>query len=419
MATKLSICFVVLARYKKKTKKRTFRCIYGKRKKEKCIYLFFFGKGFAPLSMNEHDCMLCGITLGDGNRSVFSCGHVFHMSCLYGSAKQSYFICPTCPPQPAAATTTTTAAAASSQERIADFGDDPKTLKLRNFEQSMTEILPNYSSLNRRQIGAMLQQKEKNDQILTNTPLSRPQRVSAFAKKIAQSFAELDNMEGDFRLSLETNPKVMVRHSMSAEDMRKRNVDMQSIVRSGITMETLLDNQYTLNDFVLLTTTWTDIVALKLTANVWKRHKDALPMKDLVELFEITIHDIYISICQQSIVRLSQMGLSSDDLVSLKTTAQQLCIFGMTRADMSQFGFSMEEWVQKLKLTFAQLNTPPLQITKDDLGMNGLQWISIDNGDADAKQFEYLFDSQTLENLETTTIAPTTTTTGDDDIRVW
>ncbi len=347
-------------------------------------------------SVKSSVCVRCGIPLGEGDRLLLSCGHVFHLSCMRHVAHaQQYVGCSVCMP-----TSTESGVLHSDQTKIPDFGDDTRSEKLRTFNHSMADLAQSYSCLKVQEIGSLLRTKEYRDR--SNAIRLQPgavQKMSALTRKMYNRFLEYDELEGDLRLGLETDPVVMVHRQMKASDMIKHHVDMESIVRKGITMENLLHRGYSMQDFIVLRMTWRDLVALQLTPELWNAYRKELPIRDLQQLYDITIHDIY-GLCQQSIIRLCRMGLSVDEHVYLKSNATTLCSFGMTKEDMIACCFSMEAWARKMDLSFAQLNDP-LQLTSEDLGTSGLQWISTDNWHADTEKFKQLF-GRAPDNLSNT-----------------
>ena len=167
----------------------------------------------------------------------------------------------------------------------------------------------------------------------------------------------------------------------SSLDMVKRKTPVDKLISSGITMNTLYNDDvrlsdllecgYRVEDFHKLEIEWADLVNLGLDESDWKTYKgSSMSPSSFSELYDVNFFDVFQS-CGYDFTRLATVGFTSKDLKSFKGTVDIMITCGLTKSAFVSFGFTIEEWLE-MGLKFEHLTH--LQITKDDLS-DSLEWI--------------------------------------------
>lgn len=315
---------------------------------------------------NEPVCGWCNLRVTPNSaKTILSCGHSYHASCLHGPYTRSFSHCIICEK------TESREGIYESELQQLDFGDDSLNSKRREIYEEKLNIIapldlqtfPFRVDAERLRQGVIKSKGEKKGLLEIMTTIS----------------------EG-IRLKHDDIGPLLDSRTSAVTLVRDKNVDAESLWRRGMTMNRLLKNGYNINDFIVFRATWYDLTQMSFTAEDWRDYKAALPPEDMIKFFQITMHDV-LPICNYNLTQYANIGFRVEDLTRLETTADTLFnLPNMDKHAFMAFELNMEDW-KIMNLKFNQMKKIGLE--KEDL--KTMKWIDDDKEGAQLSTFKSFF----------------------------
>lgn len=202
-------------------------------------------------------------------------------------------------------------------------------------------------------------------------------------------------------IDIERDPLLMIQERTASHVMHdKYHVDANVLHKKKISIDTLLRNGYKMEDFVLFQITWRDLRNMGLSPTSLREYKNkSLPIRLMVAIWNISVHDIFVDICNRDFTTFASVGFTYDELKALQAADVKLLIdIGLNRDNMSLLLFDMDSW-SKMGLTVAIMKEQPLKLSEKFISSN-LNWFQYQS---DKERFKEIF-GEPVSALNTRTI---------------
>lgn len=350
------------------------------------------------------ECPVCHVIIVDGSdKSILSCGHSFHVGCLFNDGIRNYLYCPICKKHPLIPKS----ADGSITRHPLHFGDDLRTEDLISKRISiinkvhMMEIKSSNAmktlgasndngkgrsdGLNMLSLRTMFENKELKERKLEKQygPITSNNGIMSSIAYYVMRAADSD----DIPISSVDPRKMIAKQTPSAAMVDAYGIDSRNIIKHNVTLSNLFDNGYNMDDLIVFGFTWYDVLKSGLNPKILSESKKhIMPIRDMVNVWKISIHDIFCDVCKKDFDYLASVGLTRSEFSELGATAGLLIKMGLTIKYMTVFDeLSMEDWTE-LGLTFDMLKTDLKAKTSDITST--LMWVE---NEEDALEFKKYF----------------------------
>lgn len=331
----------------------------------------------------QRECPLCmQPLLQESARTILECMHVFHARCAHGPLTRNAWRCPVCAPaererhQDAMIELSDAVEAADGDAAAlddvvlpgaVDLGDDMTTSDLLAQRRAIIDTV--------------------TDHVAHGEPLA------AHRCDDARRRATPGNLVGALATSMTSDAddgatvRAMLRRgTCSATMLVEHGVDARRLMAERVTLRELLDERYGVNDLIVWHIVWEDLIAIGLTADVWRDHRapledtgkqraGGLRVRDLIKLYRITFDNVLGDVCRGSFKRVARIGFTADELAALGARVPSMFQQGMRREDIAAFDLPMRDWHDKLGMTSTML---ALMHVDERAAWTTLGWIKCD-----------------------------------------
>jgi hypothetical protein len=231
------------------------------------------------------------------------------------------------------------------------------------------------------------QERQQNDTVRNNYAQHEngPSAAESLSSFLQQLTTYSPTVAPEFQFNSPTLANLLAACTPSYIIVRKYNFDANTLLKERIKLETLFAFGYRFNDLLVLGVYWAALVQLGLTANVWNRYRDRLPVPLMTSFLAITGVQVLEDVCNDQLDLLASIQFSAIDLRMLRLNAAALVIRGMTSVEhIAAFGshITMHQWHDVLELS-GELLVYSIDCTPSDFfeGTGVLGWLSYDESD--------------------------------------
>jgi len=173
---------------------------------------------------------------------------------------------------------------------------------------------------------------------------------------LISKFHMMEKREQSYGIELENDPLILLQHKMESHVLLKKNIDIKTIIRRGVRLDYLLKRKYNLLDFVILKTTYQDLLMLGLSASLWKANSNLLPFADTIQTFGLKFFNVYTEICRQQLEDFVLLQLDVKEMKLLNVSTSLLLDIGMDKHVLGALPrISMTDWCKSFGLTYNHL----------------------------------------------------------------
>ena len=305
---------------------------------------------------DKNTCLLCNIAIkNDVAFTQLSCGHRYHAGCLHQKIAHMYAYCPFCLKQ---------TPADGKYDRLVplNFGDDAEVLSYVSkfgvvestlgFDQNGNpnapfHMIPSYRSYS--PVYAVEYATPGGLYSMGHNMIhGNRMGKSSIVRSLCEKFFELEKSEKTYGYDIEFDPIKLLGDRVSSVDLvNEKKIDIKSIRKKNISLEYLLENNYTLLDLAIFRTTQQDLWEMNFNALLWKNYKKQMPYISTIRFFRLGFGEILTKMCQCAMERFAWLEFGLEEYKHLHVNVYILCQAGLCFENMVTFtNLSMSDWLE-------------------------------------------------------------------------